>query len=232
MKRFLNYLLWLFFPKRCVVCGKIIKRHKDLCGECDANIERIEKSCKVCGATLKHCECKRNVYRFSGCVAPFYKGENSMKMIYRFKLHAQLDSAEFLADRICAKIKEYYADQKFDVVTAVPISKLKYLSRGYNHSEVIARALAKKIGVEYKRLLNKNNFRKSQHTLTRAQRYENVNGMFRYIEQVNYKKVLLIDDIKSTGATLNECTKELLFSGVEEVYCATALVNVLGIEKK
>lgn len=229
---FLNYLLWLFFPKRCAVCGKIIARKENLCDTCQQNIERIEKTCAVCGGTDKNCECRRFVYRFVGCVAPFYKGENSMKMIYNFKLHGRLDSAPFLAENIYAKIEKYYSDQKFDIITAVPMSIFKRIGKGYNHSEVIAKALARKMGARYKDLLIKKPFRKSQHTLSRDARFENVKGMFRPISKLNYKKVLLIDDVKSTGATLNECTKELLFAGCEEVYSAVAVANVLGIEKK
>ena len=231
MKRILEYLLWLIYPKRCAICGKVIERKDNLCQECDKNLERIEKSCNICGAPIKACECKRNVYRFRGCVAPFYKGENSMKMIYRFKLHGKLDSADFLADSIYAKIKECFSDQKFDVVTAVPMSTLKHISRGYNHSEKIARSVARKAGLDYKRLLVKNTFGKPQHTLPRDERFENVKGMFKSACKTNYKKVLLIDDVKTTGATLNECTRELLFSGSDEVYCAVAVANAFGIEK-
>lgn len=229
---FLRYILWLFFPKRCAVCGKIIERNKDLCKECEGNVERIEKSCSVCGAPIKNCECKRFVYRFRGCAAPFFKGDNSMKMIYRFKLHGKLDSTVFIAENIYKKVKECFSDQMFDIVTAVPMSVLKRITRGYNHSEVIAKALARKMGVEYKNLLIKKPFRKSQHSRKRDERFENVKGMFSPKAEIHYKKVLLIDDIKTTGATLNECTKELLFAGAEEVYCAVAVVSVLGIEKK
>ncbi len=225
----LKYILWLFFPKRCAVCGKIIKRNKDLCKNCDDVIERIEKSCAVCGAPVKHCECRRIVYRFKGCVAPFYWGENSKQMIYRFKLHGKLDSADFLAKNIYKKVKEYFADEKFDIVTAVPMTVFKRIGKGYNHSEVIAKALAREMGVEFKMLLRKKPFCESQHSQKYEQRFQNVKGMFIPKGKIHYKKVLLIDDIKTTGATLNECTKELLFSGAEEIYCA---VSVLGIEKK
>lgn len=228
---FLKYILWLFFPKRCAVCGKIIERNKDLCKNCDDAIERIEKSCLVCGAPLKHCECKRFVYRFKGCVAPFYKGENSMRMLYRFKLHGKLDSTDFLAESIYKKVKEYFRDEKFDIVTAVPMSVFKRIGKGYNHSEVIAKALARKMGIKFEMLLNKKPFCKSQHSRKRDERFENVKGMFTPKGETHYKKVLLVDDIKTTGATLNECTKELLFAGAEEVYCAVAIVSVLGIEK-
>ena len=225
----LKYVLWLFFPKRCAVCGKIIERKKDLCENCDNTIERIEKSCSVCGAPRKHCECRRIVYRFKGCVAPFYWGDNSKKMIYRFKLHGKLDAADFFAENIYKKVKECFCDQKFDIVTAVPMSPFKKIGKGYNHSEVIAKALARKMGVEFKKLLNKKPFCKSQHTMKRDERFENVKGMFYPKAEAHYKKVLLVDDIKTTGATLNECTKELLFAGVEEVFCS---VCVLGIEKQ
>ncbi len=228
----LKYALWIFFPKRCAVCGKIIERNKDLCETCDNDIERIEKSCTVCGAPVKHCECRRFVYRFKGCVAPFYWGENSKQMIYRFKLHGKLDSADFLAENIYKKVNEYWADQKFDIVTAVPMSVFKRIGKSYNHSEVIAKAVARKMGVEFQMLLNKKPFRKSQHSRKRDERFENVKGMFWPKGEIHYKKVLLVDDIKTTGATLNECTKELLFAGAEEVYCAVVTTSVLGIEKQ
>ncbi len=230
--KFIKYLLWLMFPKRCAVCGKIIDRNGSLCSECEKELEYIDKSCSVCGAIKKHCECKYRVYRFSGCVAPFYKGDNSMKMIYRFKFGNKTDSSDFLAEKICEKIKEYFGEISFDIVTSVPTSVFKRIYKGYNHSEVIAKAVAVRLGLDYEKLLRKRPFRKVQHNLKRSERFSNVIGMFYTTEQYHYKNVLLIDDIKSTGATLNECTKQLLFAGAENVYCGVAVVNVFGIEKK
>lgn len=230
--KFIRYLLWLLFPKRCAVCGKIIDRKDFLCSECEKELEYIDKSCSVCGGIKKHCECKYRVYRFSGCVAPFYKGDNSMKMIYRFKFGNKTDSADFLAQQIYNKVKEYFGDIPFDIVTSVPSSVFKRIYKGYNHSEVIARSVAHKMGIDYKNLLRKKPFRKAQHNLKRDERFENVISMFYFPERYTYKNVLLIDDIKSTGATLNECTKQLLFAGAGNVYCAVAVVNVFGIEKK
>ncbi len=229
---FIKYIVWLLFPKRCAVCGEIIQRNSAVCKKCNDELEYIGKNCSVCGAVKKHCECKRHVYRFSGCVAPFYKGDNSMKMIYRFKLGNKTDCADFLSDKMCQKIKEYFGSVEFDRVTSVPMSPFKYFYKGYNHSEVIAKSVAQKLGIEYCRLLKKRPFKKSQHTLGHKERIENVKNMFYFRDENHYKTVLLIDDVKSTGATLNECTKELLFSGVRDVYCATAVMNVFGIEKK
>ncbi len=230
--KFINYLLWLIFPRRCAVCGKVIDRDRSVCSDCEAELEYIDKNCSVCGAIQKYCECKYKVYRFSGCVAPFYKGDNSMKMIYRFKFGNKTDSADFLAEKIYEKVNEYFKDVQFDVVTAVPASFFKYIYKGYNHSEVIAKAVAERMGVDYKRLLKKSPFQKTQHNLKRIERFSNVSGMFYSTKRYAYKNVLLIDDIKSTGATLNECTKQLLFAGAHNVYCAVAVVNVFGIEKK
>lgn len=227
--KFIEYLIWILYPKRCAVCGKIIEKDASLCDECDKKLERVEENCSVCGSMKKHCECKRYVYRFSGLVASFYKAENSMKMIYRFKLHGKTDSLGFLADSVTDKINRYYKDIRFDIVTSVPMSKIKKFCKGFNHSELIAKAVAKRMGVEYKNLLNKKPFCRSQHNLKREERFENVKDMFSSSNNVSYKKVLLIDDIKTTGATLNECTKQLLFAKVEEVYCATVITSVLGL---
>ena len=231
MRKILDYFLWLFYPKRCAVCGKVIDRDKHLCGKCGCDIEVIENTCSVCGGIKESCECRWRVYRFSGCVAPFYKGENSMRMIYRFKLHGKLDTARFLAEEIYDKITKCYKEQKFDVITAVPTTYFKRVTKGYNHSEVIAKQLAKLMDTEYKSLLNKRHFYKPQHTLNRDERYRNVKDMFYTKANHNFKRILLVDDVKTTGSTLNECTKELLFSGGEEVYCSVAVSNVLGIEK-
>lgn len=229
---FIKYIIWLLFPKRCAVCGEIIHRNASVCGKCKEELEYVDKNCSVCGAIKKQCECKYRVYRFSGCVAPFYKGDNSMKMIYRFKFGNKTDAAEFLADKICEKVREYFGSVKFDRVTSVPMSSFKYFYKGYNHSEVIAKAVAQKLGVPYCRTLKKRPFKKSQHTLNHKERIENVRDMFYFPSKNDYGTVLLIDDVKTTGATLNECTKELLFSGVQDVYCAIVITNVFGIEKK
>ena len=110
-----------------------------------------------------------------------------------------------------------------DIITAVPLHKLRKKERGFNQSEILASKIGKLIGVPYVGLLVKFKKNKVQHSLPRLEREENVKNVYKAINEnkIKGKNILLCDDIVTTGSTLRECAKILFEAGANKVYCAT-----------
>lgn len=224
MKSVIKYILWLIFPKRCAVCSKLIDRKRHLCSECEENIERIDKICTVCASEKKQCICKRRVFHFEGATAVFNHGDYSKQAVNNYKFRGNGEIAEFLSEEMAKSVKENLGEINFDLVVSVPMHPFKKFIKGFNHSEKLARLIAESIGVQYENSLKKIKFGKPQHRSSYKERRENVKGMFS-CEKIAVHNVLLVDDIRTTGATLDECARELLFSGARRVYCVTAITN-------
>lgn len=224
MKEFIKYLLWLIFPRRCAVCSKLIDSDKYLCPDCSENIERINKICTVCASEKKQCICKRRVFHFEGATAVFNHGDYSKQVVNNFKFRGNGEIAEFLSKEMTESVKENLKDINFDMVVPVPMHSFKKFIKGFNHSEKLARLIADGIGVQFDNPLKKIKLGKPQHCSSYKERRENIKGMFS-CEKVTAKKILLVDDIRTTGSTLDECSRELLFAGAHRVYCVTAIVN-------
>lgn len=116
----------------------------------------------------------------------------------------------------------------FDVLTWVPISPLRMLQRGYDQTELLALAVGQELGTVPCRCLRKIRHTRTQSSLNRAsQRRANVSGAYRVCNTatIQGKRVLLLDDIITTGATLSECAKTLLVAGANEVICGAVAVT-------
>lgn len=234
MNKIIEYILWLLFPKRCAVCNVLINKGQMLCKDCSDNIERIKKVCIVCGNDKKFCVCKRRTFHFRGATSVFNHGDYSKQAINFFKFRGNSEIANFLSYEMIINIKENFQDIKFDYVIPVPMHPFKKFIKGFNHSELLAKKIACGLGVKYASPIKKLRFNTTQHSSTYQKRRENVKGLF-CCEQIKAKNILLIDDIKTTGATLDECARQLMFGGVHNVYCATAVSNYYGkttVEKK
>ena len=125
-----------------------------------------------------------------------------------------------------SKVREALTRYKFiiaDIVTSVPLSKKRLRVRGYNQSELIARELAKILELDYAETLIKCCDNLEQHTLNHDVRAENIIGVYKVIDKINLqgKKILLIDDIVTTGYTLSECCRVLSESENINITCAT-----------
>jgi ComF family protein len=111
---------------------------------------------------------------------------------------------------------------KTAIITSVPIFFFSYLKRGYNHSEVLARTIAKQSGNQYISVLRKTKWTRHQAKLNKHERIKNVRDTFsfrkKYKKIIQGKDIILIDDIISTGSTTNECAKVLKLSGAKHVY--------------
>ncbi len=217
-----------FFPNTCIACGDIIEDSESFCDYCYEMLSRVDftKNCLRCGSKKKSCECKYRVFHYSGVTAPFYNSYSAQEAMYKFKFSRQKRNAKFFAEQMSIALKNVYNDIKFDAITFVPLSFKKKLKRGFNQSEILARCISEILKIPTIDILYCNGKRINQHDLTNPkERFKNVQGIYGYKYKINGKNILLIDDIKTTGATLNECAKQLILSGADNVYCVTGMIT-------
>ena len=228
LKEILTGVISSLFPNHCMCCNEIIDENEFLCDYCYEMIERFdaEKRCIVCGLDKDKCDCKRIIYHFEGCVVPFYNKGIAKESLYKLKLSHKDYYTEFFAREIVLRINEEMPDIKFDGICYVPGDIFSNLKRGFNQAELLARRISEIMGIPIERkALYVKKKGKGQHNLTGHERFINVRGLYGYNYKNTGKTLLLIDDIKTTGATLDECTRQLLFSGAHHVYCACALAT-------
>ncbi len=198
-----------------------------LCDRCEESIERITDRCLGCGNPRAGCTCSK--HNFSLFLASPFLYENKLReAIHRFKFGGETDLVKFFAKETAECVAKEFGDVKFDVVTCVPQTKRKCRQRGYNQSALLAKEIAKQLKLPYDELLLiKTRETADQHNLKGKERIKNLKDAFaaENPDSVSNKAILLVDDIKTTGATLNECRKVLLKAGASAVYCATIAVT-------
>lgn len=214
-----NRLLDLLFPPKCPFCGGVLD-HPGICG--------------VCQKALVWTGEKHEVRILEGgipCAAPLWYTGVVRKGHLRFKFHGGLDAAEILAGLIrpCAAAR---FGGEFQVVTWAPVSGRRLRQRGYDQAELLARALCRRWRQKPVRLLDKIRDTPAQSGLPGDKRRENVRGVYRVRNRaaLRGKRILLIDDVCTTGSTLSECAHTLLCAGARSVVCA-ALAHA-GMEEK
>lgn len=146
--------------------------------------------------------------------------KNSLK---RFKFSNKPSHYRGFGKLLALKIQNTIKCEQVDLIVSVPMHKDKRRSRGYNQSELIAKYAAKQLGIPFNGdVLIKISESKSQSTLSRSDRLLNVNGLFKTFddEVVNKKNILIVDDIITTGSTLNQCCKALKKAGARSVVAA------------
>lgn len=204
---FLSFL----FPKKCPYCKGVIKSSAT---ECDACRSQFPQKPYI---TVLPCGVE--------CMSSFVYDGEARKAILDFKFHGKKQYAESFAKVMAEGITARYKENAFDIVTCVPISKKRLKSRGYNQSEVIARHIAKCLGAEYLDTIEKTVHNREQHSLSLEQRKTNIMGVYRLCtDKIKSKRVLLIDDIVTSGNTLSECVKTINPSQPSMLICATAAV--------
>lgn len=239
LEKIYRTLLDLIFPPRCYFCSKIIdffNRGKyDLCRECLSQISFIgAKACKFCGKQLKDyhddlCEyCQPNKYYIRLISACEYDDVLREKLL-EFKFEGKKELYKVFSLILIEKLK-MTDDIKFDIIISVPIHESKLKQRGYNQTQLIAQDIAKKLQIEIENdVLIKSKITKNQSELNRDERKTNIINSFiiQNGEKIKEKRILLIDDIVTTGATVNECSRMLKENGAKEVFISTVATGKL-----
>lgn len=236
--KMVNFLSNLFCPPKCIFCDKLIgvDSMHNYCEECTKELVCYnERICEVCGRTINIprgdliCpSCANKEYYFNKNISPLtYKGVVS-KAILKMKFNSNQQWIAYAFGEILGKyIKEAYQNINFDGIVYVPISKRREKDRGYNQSKIIAISTGKLLGIPVVHDgLIKLKDNPKQSNLSATQRAKNVKGVYATGKaDVSDKVLLLIDDVYTTGATLNECAKILKKSGALLVYGATVSVT-------
>ncbi len=222
LKRFESVL----FPYRCACCGEVLNSEGP-CEECSSALSEqviTGKVCKYCGLEKKYCECKKYHYLFEGVAAPFYNRGMAQDGVYRLKFSYAPYVAEFFGRKMAETFKLRFSKEHIDAVCIVPTKREDASKRDYDYVALLAKHCAKELKLSLKvNLLKKVRKTERQHELSHDKRQANVKGAYKATKRLDGKIILLIDDIKTTGYTLNECSKQLRMAGAEKVYCLTAL---------
>lgn len=199
----------LLFPPKCVLCGKLLEKDEtDLCHSCRCDTPECSRS------NLK-------LPYLAHWTALWYYEGNVRGSILRFKFHGRRSYAETYGRLLAMKLLA--EDVAFDILTWVPISRQRKWKRGYDQVQLIAQAVGKELEVNpIPTLIKIRNNRPQSRLGKAAQRRANVLGAYRLAKDANVqgKKILLLDDILTTGATAGECARMLLTAGAKEVSCA------------
>ena len=221
--------LWFVFTNHCKYCNALIGENEEMCEDCGKNLPCITgEKCEFCGASKERCGCKKHKMNFDGITAPFYYEKGIKECLKLFKFNGKTHFAHILAEEMSACIQKDFANVKFDFVCYVPFSNVQKIERNYNQSELLAERISTNLEIPLKNALVKLFDVKTQHDMPIQQRKGNIYGVYDVRNGVSLKgkTVLLVDDIMTTGETLNNCALIMKIRGAEKVYCATSAVTV------
>lgn len=225
MSRWSSFLIDFFFPSYCVSCGTpVSSENNHLCGSCFETLKPVERGCQVCSSLTGESVCEycsgRRFYPAKHISLFEYEGA-AKSIIYALKFGGIRNVYRVLTPFLANSLVEF--GSCIDMVTAVPMNRKKYAARGYNQSELLAASLSEYTGIPAVRLLREKGDSTPQREFSSAARYINVIDRYETIHNCNIKDrtILLIDDVFTTGATINECSRQLLSSGARTVFSLT-----------
>ena len=226
-------LLSLFFPPHCAVCGGDTVGGVHLCAKCGEGAQRIEAPfCQQCSQpfegetagsfTCSNCSDRR--FHFDCAVAPYLSRKVVREFIHSFKYEGRYHLRHQLAEWAAAGLEdERIRAQSFDAFVPVPLHSTRRREREFNQAEVIAELLARRAGVPVRNAIQRIRYTTTQTRLDRHERMENLRGAFRvrHPATVQDRHLIIVDDVFTTGSTVEECARVLREAGAASVRALT-----------
>ena len=215
------------------MCGLEIFDGTHLCPDCAKTVTKNNKiSCPVCGRRVTSrgiCEeCKYRMPVFEKCVSALVYADGAMALVYKFKTDGAY-LKDWFAELLQTKLKEL---PKPDALIPVPASKKSARRRGYDQTRLLAESLSRLTGIEVLTAVKKTTDTPAQKNLKYSERVKNLAGTFEVTDKnaIRGKSVLIVDDVMTTGATLNEVARVLKKCGAAHVYAAVVASVEYGVK--
>jgi competence protein ComFC len=224
----------LLYPATCSICAKHVRAGEYLCSGCEAKIVRIVAPfCQTCSEPFEGsissvftcANCAHRTIYFEAAVAA-YRGRGVVReIIHEFKYARQIHLRHLVARWVRAALDdERLRDCHFNIIVPVPLHPARQRERGFNQACLLAELLSAQTSIPCKPLLERIRYTTTQTALDRSERMENLHNAFRLRKNADVRglRVLLIDDVLTTGSTLSECARVLKRGGAISIYAATA----------
>lgn len=220
------------YPRRCPVCEEIVlPKGNKICVLCKDKLEYLkEPLCKKCGKPIlskeaEYCyDCTKKKFHFVQGIALLSYNDALKESIARFKFHGKREYADFYVEEMIAGLKKEILRISPDALIPIPIHSSKRRIRGYNQAELLAKGLGKEVQIPViNQLLVRNKKTLPQKELNDKERLKNLEQAFAIniefpAQAKGLKRLMLVDDIYTTGSTIETCTKVLLAHGFQEIY--------------
>lgn len=226
---FINYkncLFDFFLPRFCPGCNSKLSFDKELiCGDCLSSMHRITESRLTYEYNKKFTGSKLITDFIS--LYEFEKGKALQNILHSFKYQNRFLIGRYFGQILYSTFKEKIDSWEIDFLIAVPLHHLKKAERGYNQSDYIVKGISSLSGIQIKNFhLKRKRYTESQTTKTKAERLQNMADAFKpqKEEKLINKRILLVDDVITTGATISECAKALSEKGVDKIFAASIAI--------
>ena len=204
------FLMNLLFPQKCILCGRLLKKQE-------------QDLCRGCRVDSPEYPVRKETRQFlDSFTAVWYYEGNVRRSLIRYKFYGARSLADGYGRLLAMKLLQLHPEG-FDCLTWIPVSRLRKLRRGYDQVELIANAVGRELGMRPVPLLKKVRHNPPQSGISDAsKRRANVLGAYRELNgaEIAGRRILLLDDILTTGATAGECARVLLTCGAKEIHCA------------
>ncbi len=204
----LDVLLDILFPRRCIFCGELMEESGFACKHCEQTLPFLDNA-----------RCDEVMEPLDGLYCALFYDHAVPQGIANFKFHGKSRLAAYFADLMLKQMERQLNKEHFDLVVAVPMQPSKLRKRGYNQARLLAERLGKQLDIPCSSCLKKIRSSQTQHELSGRERRHAQKGSYG-CESLHGEKILLVDDICTTGSTLKECARTLKAAGASCVVAA------------
>lgn len=236
MKQVYKRLLDWIYPRRCALCDDVLgRKERYLCKTCRTQIPVPpgEPRCKKCGKpipseVIEYCtDCAKREQQYDQGMGVFLYEGAIKKSILRLKSGERKEYGEFLGKLMSVYGSSFLKRIQPDLIVPVPLHKNKRRSRGYNQAELLAIQISRGFSIPLRTdLVLRKKITKEQKKLGKHERQKNLRRVFQVKKEIgNYRRVLIVDDIYTTGSTVNAVAEKMKQAGVLEVFFITLCIG-------
>ena len=229
LRKTAGFLLDMIYPKKCPLCHEVLKdRNKLLCGKCAGKIRPFSGSlCMKCGKpvneTEEYCsECRHRERKFIRGRSVFLYNAQMKNSLLRYKYYGSREYGKYYAESMCRYVGRDIKSWRPDVIIPVPLHRRKKKMRGFNQAADLAERIGKILGIPVAEdVIYKSRETRSQKKLDAEERKKNLRNAFRAAVPVTGLRILVVDDVYTTGSTVEAMAECLLENGAKAVFFVT-----------